>query len=296
MFNFTNEQKSYFYGFFTVLIWGSFIAISKINLKDLDSFQVLFYTSFIASLITFLILIYQKKISHLKVISLSQIFKLSLISLPAFLYYLFYYIALKIIPVTEAAALNYLWPLAVVFFAVVLFKEKVTKTKIIAILLGIIGCSIVITRGNIFQYKFTNLLGDLITITAALSWGLFSNLGKKNKFDQTISYFVFFLTIFLFSIPSMLLFSTFQIPRLNNVWGLLWIGILNLSISYHLWFKALKLGDIAKLSNLMYFTPFVALVWIAIMLKENILPIQLFGLLFILFGSLVYILGEEILN
>ena len=145
----------------------------------------------------------------------------------------------------------------------------------------------VVTKGNIFQFGFTNYLGDLLAVVAAFSWGLFSNLGKRNALDQTISYLIYFLTIFLLSIPSLLIFSKFTLPSFANIWGLLWIGTLNLALAYQLWFKALKLGDIAKVSNFMYLTPFVALVWIALLLGENITFVQLLGLSLIMIGPFI---------
>lgn len=93
-----------------LLLWGSFAAVSKLVLNQVDSFQVQFYIMGFALLVMTLILAVNGSVAELRNISVKEYGKLVLFSLPSFLYYFLYLIALKLIPAVEASMLNYLFP------------------------------------------------------------------------------------------------------------------------------------------------------------------------------------------
>ncbi|GBD91501.1 EamA-like transporter family protein [bacterium BMS3Abin04] len=65
-----------------------------------------------------------------------------------------------------------------------------------------------------------------------------------------------------------------------------------MGITFFLWMKGLQLSsDRAKTSTLAYLSPFISLIFIAIILKENILPSSILGLVFIIGGILYQHLG-----
>jgi len=63
-------------------------------------------------------------------------------------------------------------------------KEQVTSKKILAILISFIGIIIIVTQGKIFSFALTNLSGDLLAISGAFVFALFSILGKKHHYDK----------------------------------------------------------------------------------------------------------------
>ena len=282
-----NKAKAYLLTLGVVLIWGSFAAVSKLSLKDLDSFQLQFYIFLVATLVNLLILLFLNKLDLLRRLSFDSVKKLVLYAIPAFFYYFLYWLSLKLIPASEAMMLNYIWPIMVVVFAIPIFKEKLTLKKLLAILLGFIGVLIIVTRGNILSLRLSNPLGDFLALLAGCCWGLFSNLGRKSKEDTNISYFIYFTTMFLLSIPSLLLLSKPVLPTQRSFLGILSLGTLNLALAYFLWFEALELGQIASVASLAYLTPFASLVYIFILLGERIVLSQLLGLLLIVTGTFI---------
>jgi drug/metabolite transporter (DMT)-like permease len=231
------------------------------------------------------ICIYNGKLKELKSIPRSDIIKLILFSIPSFLYYIFYLLALMLIPAVEASMLNYLYPMMIVIFAVPINKEKLDMNKIISLIIGFAGVIIILTNGDFKNIKPSNIIGDLLAIGAALSWGIFSNLGKKNKVDTVLSNYIFTTVTFILSTAAMLAFSKFAVPDRNAFLGILWLGTSNIVLSYYLWFKALKSAPSALIASISFITPFVSLFFIMVMAGEKITSMQIAGLIVILLGT-----------
>ena len=281
--------------FFLLVMWGSFAAISKLVLYNIDSFQVQFYMFGVAVIIMTLILLAKGKMADLLTIQVTDLARLVLYGVPSYLYYFLYLLALKLIPAVEASMLNYLFPIMVVLFAVPIHKEKLDNAKLFSILLGFLGMIIIITNGRFYNIRLTNLPGDLLAIGAAICWGIFSNLGKKNAIDSFISIYVYTVVSFFLAMVMMLAFSSFTVPSLPAGAGLLWLGMSNIVLSYFLWFKILKSVPISMVANLSFITPFVTLLFIALLLGERISLIQLAGLLVIMLGIVLQSTGKAIL-
>ncbi|OGO80176.1 MAG: hypothetical protein A2Y21_03695 [Clostridiales bacterium GWC2_40_7] len=270
--------------FIVLIFWGSFAAVSKLVLRNIDNFQVLFYIFGSAFLVMTLIFIFSGKIKVLKILTGKSVLILVLYSLPSFFYYFLYIMSLKLIPAVEASMLNYLFPVMIVIFAVPINKERINMAKLVSILLGFIGMVIIVTNGYIGSIKLSNIFGDILAIGAAVLWGIFSNLGKKNKIDSSLSIYIYTLVAFVLSTVSMFMFSSFTIPDATSCIGLLWIGISNIVLIYYLWFKVLKTASTLFVSSLSFVTPFVTLVFITFLLGEKISYIQIIGLLVIILG------------
>ena len=70
-----------------------------------------------------------------------------------------------------------------------------------------------------------------------------------------------------------------------SVWPwLIFNGVLVNGITYIFWFKALENGDTFVISNALYLTPFLSLVYIYYWLEEPVLPSAVAGLLVIVAG------------
>ena len=276
-------MKAYEYTLIVILVWSSAATVTALVLKNLNNFQAGFYASIFSTLTLLVFVLRQGKLGQVRQCLLKPLPMVLMGFLSPFLYYILFMGSIKILGAAEAMIFIYFWPLIAVLLAMPILGERLTSKKIAAILISLVGVFIVITKGS-FANLFTNLYGDLIAIAAGGSWALFSVLGKKLNYDPISSLFVYNIFSLIFITASLFLFSSFVIPTLDEFAGIAWIGILNFGIAYVLWFKALKLGETAKLTNLTYVVPFLSLVWIFLVLKENIQLISVLGLAVILFG------------
>lgn len=136
------------------------------------------------------------------------------------------------------------------------------------------------------SFNLTSLSGDAMAICGALIFAIFSVMAKKYNFDKTISVFIYFFTALVCLVPAVSIFSKFVIPSINVLPWIIYNGIFVNGISYIFWFKALENGKTHIISNLLYLTPFVSLIYISIFLNEQILVSSIVGLTVIVFGVL----------
>jgi drug/metabolite transporter (DMT)-like permease len=197
------------------------------------------------------------------------------------------YAALAVTSASEGFILAYTWPMLVIILAFPLLKEKLTIIKLCSIFISFLGIVVIVTHGNIFALSFTSLQGDVLALGGAGVFALFSVLGKRYHYDQVVSVFMYFVTALLFIIPTLFLFSSLKIPSFHVWLWLLLNGFLVNGISYIFWFKALEYGDTSIISNALYLTPFLSLVYIAIFLGEKILISSIVGLVIIVSGIIL---------
>ena len=282
------KNKAYIFALSATLLWGSSAAIVKLLLKNLNNLQILLYASLFASVSLFLIVLIQKKLSIIKSYTTKDYLRFASMGfIGVFVYYFFLYLALDYLKAQEAFIINYLWPIMIVLFAVPILGEKFTTKKFIAIAVSFIGVVIIATQGNIQQLHFAKPMGILFAVIAAVAYGLFSVLGKKQDYDKTTSMMFYYIFTFIYTLIAVLVFGF--IPHVAGIQlgGLIWIGIFSSGGAFLLWFLALKYGDTSKIANIAFLTPFFSLIYIYFLLHESIQIYSIVGLLFICIGILI---------
>ena len=265
-------------------LWGSFAAVSKLALRELDSFQLQFLMFGMASILLCTILIAKGRLKELITIPSKDILKLVAISVPSYLYFFLYTLSLKMLPTIEASTLNYLFPILIVLLAVPINGEKLSVFKVIALIAGFTGTLIILSNGNLSSLKMTNWGGDLLAISGAASFAVFTNFLKRNKVDMLISNTIFAVCSFLFSGIALMLFSHFTLPTLPVLGLTFWLSVSNLVLSYFVWNKLLKKCSSSLSANISFLTPFSTLLFILLLLGEKISVSQFVGLIVIVSG------------
>jgi drug/metabolite transporter (DMT)-like permease len=284
--NKTNKTAtSFFYLGLCILSWGLIPVVTKKILVELNSLQMLFYSTIFSCIVMFVIVLFEKKMHVLKIYTVNDYLKIGVSGfLGTYLYYVLLYAALALTSASEGFILAYTWPMLVIILAFPLLKERLTLKKLCSILISFFGIVVIVTHGSIFALSFTSLQGDILALAGAGVFALFSVLGKKYQYDQVASVFIYFVTALIFVTPTLFLFSSLKIPSFD-IW--LWLflnGFLVNGISYIFWFKALEYGDTSVTSNALYLTPFLSLVYIALFLGEQILVSSIIGLVIIVVG------------
>jgi drug/metabolite transporter (DMT)-like permease len=283
--NMNNEHKSYLYVIGALLLWSAATPTAKLVLKTLSSLQVLFYSSLIAFVSLLMIALLQRKITIIKQYRLQDYRHFAIMGfLGIFLYYNLFYYGLKTVSTQQAVVINYSWPIWVVIFAAIILKEQFNLQKIIALIMGFFGIFIVISKGNVFSPTLPDIQGVLFIISGAASYGVFSVLGKKDSYDKLTAVLFYFMFSWIFITIQILLFSEIPKISLTEFCGLVFLGLCVNALGYTLWFLALKYGDTAKISSIVFLTPFFSLIFIYLLLGEPILFSSLLGLSLIISG------------
>lgn len=282
------KKSSYIYVAMVVFLWSPSPAIGKLLLRNLNSLQVLFFTFFIATTSLFIIVLYQKKLTVIKEFHLKDYLTFAYMGfIGVFLYNIFLFTGLMYSSAQEAFIVNYTWPVWVVIFAMIIIKEPFTVKKMIAIILGFLGVYIVVAKSGLFSLFVTHGKGDLCALAGALSYGLFSVLGKKHNYDRYISMMFYYGFSFIFILIVTVLFMQIPAVTIFDFLGFLWFGVFTSGLAYVFWFLALQYGDTATMSNIVFLTPFLSLIFINILVGEEILFSSIIGLILIVLGILI---------
>ena len=190
-------------------------------------------------------------------------------------------------PAQNVVIVNYTWPICVVIFAIILLKDVFSMKKIFALVLSFVGVYIVTTKGDLLNFFVTYDKGILFALAGAICYALFSVLGKKYNYERFTSMMFFYAFTFIFILITVLIFSKIPQISLYELAGLLWLGIFTSGLAFVFWFLALKYGDTAKVSNVLFLTPFISLIYIHFLVGEKILLSSIIGLIFIVIGILI---------
>ena len=287
-------KKEYIYAIISVILWSTTATVTKLLLGNLNSMQILLFASLFATIFLFLINCIKGNLKEIKNYKLKDFFKIFIIGiLGTFLYNLFLYLGINTMQASQAFIINYLWPIMTVIFACIILKEKITIRKIIAIIISFIGVIIVSSNGDLLNIEKSNIIGTIYCILAAISYGLFSVLNKKQNYNKFTSMMLFYLTSFCISLIYCLSAKKIFIPETNQLLGLLWIGVFTSAIAFTSWALALEKGDTAKISNIAYITPFITLVWTSVILREKLSIYSVLGLVIIILGIFIQMMKNK---
>jgi len=161
----------------------------------------------------------------------------------------------------NAALVTSASPAFILIFGILLLGEKVTWSRVAALVLSTIGVIIVIDPRRVL-HGGDLVLGNIALLGAALTWGLYSVLIKKVGMQMTtvaVS-FIAFLGGFPVSVPlSVLEMRTIGVGYMTPgiIAGVLYLGVISTGLAMYLWNKSLDLLDAGIVSLLFFAQPVV---------------------------------------
>jgi len=280
------QNKAYLFALSAVLLWSTVATAFKITLEQLDFIQLLFFSSGVATIVLFLILIFEKKLYLLQQLSAKE-WLMALVRgfLNPFLYYLILFKAYDMLPAQEAMTLNYTWPIVLILLSIPLLKQSITKQGLLAVLLSFAGVMVIATKGQPWDLHLSDIKWDLLALSTSVVWALFWIINLKCKTDESIKLFLSFAFGFVFTIPIVYYFSSFTLPNMQGILAASYVGVAEMGLTFFLWLSALKNAKRTdQVSQLIYLSPFLSLLFIAFVLHEPIHFTTFIGLLMILSG------------
>lgn len=281
-------KKSILYALITVLIWSTMAPVVKLLLTEIPSLEALAISSYMAFFFLLAYNILRGKLRRLREYSGKQIgAMIGLGFIGIFLYSALYYVGLTQMTAQEACVVNYLWPIMIMIFSIVILKEKFTLVKGIAMLLSFAGI-VILSLGGGAAGEGNRLIGILCCFAAAVLYGLFSVLNKKLNYDQNLAMMIFWLVCGILSTALGLCTETW-VPIAGAQWiGLIWMGLASYAVAYLLWALALREAENTSLiANLAFLVPFLSVIWCAVFLKEPLQVQAVIALVLIVGGILL---------
>ena len=267
---------------FAVILWGNSFIATKLALRELNPQTIILLRLIFGIALLVVFAIYTKKDFTLNLKNHGAIFILALIAV----FHL--WIQVTGLEYTSAASTGWIVGVTPVFMAIlsiIFFKEKLSKTKIIGIIVAFSGLLLLVSRSNMSNIKFIEQKGDLLVLASAFTWSVYSLVNKK----ISLKYPPMMTILFLFIMMAVII-SPFTVTRqsINAVihlsligWvSILFLGIFCSGIAYVLWAKSLKELEATKVGSFLYLEPFVTVLSAWLILSETItLTIILSGLI-----------------
>jgi len=287
--DFSNQNKAYFFAGIVIFFWSTVATAFKLALNHLEPIQLVFYSTLFSVIVLFLITLIQGKLGLIKNFSKSDLLRCAFLGLlnPC-LYYIILFKGYDLLPAQEAMVINFSWPIMIVILSIPILKQKIDIKSFLSIVVCYIGVVVIASKGNVFSMQFESPLGVGYILITTVIWSLFWLFNTKNSNDSVVSLFL----IFLFSLPYILIIvylsDSFVIPSLEGVIGSAYIGLFEMGVSVVLWQLALKTStSVSRVASLVFITPFLSLLILHFVLKEDILVSTIFGVILICLGLIL---------
>jgi drug/metabolite transporter (DMT)-like permease len=193
-------------------------------------------------------------------------------------------------------------PILITLLSLVIFKEKLSKNKVVGFIIASFGAFLLITGGNIgvLQPNSPNFLGYILALLAPLMWSFYTIAIKKVKqFDSSRTDFQNLKNISIFGVIEFLILviitgqlSIFLNNFLNIVVFLcaLYLGLGAFVIGYYIWSYSLKKLKSSSVASFLYLQPFITLILSIIFQRNDVIG------LWNIIGGLIVMVALVIIN
>jgi drug/metabolite transporter (DMT)-like permease len=283
------QSKAYIYALSAILFWSTMGTAFKLSLGYMEPQLLLLISSFSAVIFLGIYLLVTGKFRLLKHTCQRDLWSSALMGLfNPFLYYIVLFKAYSMIQAQEAVALNYIWPVMLVVFSILFLNQKVGVISMAAILISFSGTLVIASHGDFSSFKFSSPVGSALAAGSSVFWAFFFVLNMKDKREAFGKMFLNFVFGFIYILIWNMLFGTIYLPEIKGLLGGVYIGIFEMGLTFVLWLTALNLSSTtARVSNLVYLSPFISLFLVSLIIGEKIEATTLIGLTIIVGGILL---------
>ena len=276
--------------------WGLIGVFTKaIDALGFTEMQMLFVKGVLATAVLFLITFFKDK-SQLKLKNWKDIRYFIGTGICSFAFFSWAYMkAVNLTSLGVAAVLLYTAPTFVMLFSIVLFGEKMTKTKGIVLLMTFIGCIFVtglLEGGASFTWQ-----GIAIGLAAGVGYALYSIFGtyaiRAGYGSLTISLYTFLLATIVMSFLVEPVAVVSQITEMGQ-WPLaISFALLTTVVPYLTYTKGLSGLPASKASVTATIEPVVAAILGIVVFHESVTMLKLTGIVLVLSSVVVMSRAEQ---
>ena len=185
-------------------------------------------------------------------------------------------------------------PIFMALLGLIFFKEKLNSIKVIGIIIATTGLLLLVGKGNPANIDLIKNKGDLLILSSAFTWGIYSMVNKKISLTYSPVMTIFYLFVMMAIIIIPFTANSSSLNSIKNLSNIGWIAILFLGlfcsgVAYVIWAYALREMESAKVGAYLYFEPFVTIITAWIFLNEEIT-------LFMILSGLIITTGVFLVN
>ena len=204
-----------------------------------------------------------------------------------FLYYTLLFTAYARLLGQEALALNYTWPIVLVLLSVPVLKTKLRPMSVAALCISFCGVVIIASHGNVKSFQLSDPFGISIALGSSLVWASYWLANVRDDRDPVVKLCQNFFFGTVYALITAAVRTPFRALSWTGLAGMAYIGLFEMGITFLLWLAALKkTTSPAFISNLVYISPFLSLLFLRFIVGERLLTSTFVGLVLIVAGIL----------
>lgn len=282
------NKKVTLYILCTAFLFGTMEVVLKIAGSEMDSLQLTFLRFIFGGIFLIPFAIKERsKISN-KLMPGDYLWTLFLGILCIPFSMLFFQLGIMRSNASTAAVLMSISPLFTAVLAYFILKDQISKGKILALLLGLVGIVFMIKPWD--MQEGNTPAGAALMLLAAVVFSLYTVTGKIRLekiglITQTC------LSFILGSMVLLLLMLGLGRPVmegvLENIWMVLYISVFVTGVGYYSYFMAIKHSDATTASIVFFIKPAVAPVFAVVILHDVLLWNTYLGIFLVLLASFV---------
>jgi drug/metabolite transporter (DMT)-like permease len=283
-------KQSYIYAGLAILFWSTVPTAFKISLNELEILPMLTIASVTSAAVLLIVILAQKKTYLIRESTVKELLNSAILGfINPFIYYIILLKAYQLLPAQVAQPLNMIWPIILVFLSVPLLGQKIERKSFFALFISFAGVYIISSQGKLFKPVHSDLTGVLLATGSSIFWAFYFILNVRDKRDEAIKLFLNFLFGSAYLIITMIITGKWQaVIGLRGAAASVYIGLFEMGITFLFWLKALQMASTTdKVSNLVYFAPFISLIFVHFILHESVYYTTPAGLLLIITGILI---------
>jgi len=254
----------YFLLILVSLIWGFNFSVVKIGILTIGPLAFSLLRFILSALLMFLVLWLTEKNPWVEVKDLPYFLFLGLLGFG--IYQPLWSYGLKLSLASHSALILSLSPIVVSLVAFVRKEELVGGINLLGVIIGFGGVIFLVGQGGNGDYAPQSVLyGDLLTLGAAICWGLYSYFGKNmvKKYSplKTSTWSVIWGLVFMFPVC---IGETLQVTREDFSFSLLlslsYSVVLSSLVAYIIWMQCVKELGAARTISSQYITQVVGVI------------------------------------
>ncbi|MBD3367205.1 MAG: EamA family transporter [Candidatus Eisenbacteria bacterium] len=289
----SDQGRAYVYAGATVLMWSTVASAFKIALRYQSPLELLLWSTVVSVLVLGGILAARGKLRRAFRCTAAQYRRSLLLGLlNPFLYYVVLFEAYDRLPAQLAQPLNYTWALTLAYLSVPLLGQRLSRRDVIAGLVAYSGVVVLATRGDLSGFGVAEPVGVALALGSTIIWAFYWIGNTRDERDATVSLFL----CFLMGLPFVAVAAAIggiTAPGGPALLGALYVGVVEMGVSFVFWLKALRLSENAsRVGYLIFLSPFVSLLFIRSVVGEPILASTPAGLALIVAGLIIQRTGR----
>lgn len=203
-------------------------------------------------------------------------------------YYLVLFAAYDRLPAQLAQPINYTWAITLALLAIPVRGHRLNRGQVGALIVGYCGVVVIALQGQWNGFAGTDLGGVGLALFSTVLWAVFCLANSGQQQHPVVDVGVQFLLAAGVLTVAVWLWGRPMQWGSTGIWAGIYVGLFEMGFTFVLWLSALKrTRNTARISQLIFLSPFISLVLIHFILHESIHTSTILGLLLILSGVMV---------